>query len=462
MIKKLSINGLRGFSSKQELVLGEPTGEIGSGLTVIVGPNSGGKSTVIEGFRSLSKHNDNSFTEGKRNIQNKSRVEINLEDFSGKVISLETVSSGGSEAIWVYDESDGIIKPKVFFLPSRRVFNPYFNRIGWDRNSYVTNSSDFQFRGEAMDNFSSRLFNANGSEKREGFNKLLSKILGYELDWNIDQNESGQYYVKVEKNNNISHSSDGLGEGVVSLLFLVDALFESNEDELLVIDEPELSLHPQLQRRLLDRIMEYSKDRQIVYATHSPELISIESILNGGALARIVNSDNGSEIFSLSPSDKVHIEKLVGDLYNPHILGYDAKACFFEEDGLIIVEGQEDVVFMNLALDLLGIEGKIRFFGYGAGGSGKIFAIASVLKSLGFKDVGCLYDGDKAEEAKKTEASEGLDGYKIYTLQVDDIRDKEGKDGKIAKKGVFGLDKKIKTEHEKWFSSLIKEMLSDN
>ena len=39
-----------------------------------------------------------------------------------------------------------------------------------------------------------------------------------------------------------SYTSDGLGEGVVSPLVLIDALYDSEPGHIIVVDEPELSL----------------------------------------------------------------------------------------------------------------------------------------------------------------------------------------------------------------------------
>ena len=53
-IKKLAISGLRGFATEQSLTLAIPNGANGSGLTVLVGPNNGGKSTIVEAFKAVS------------------------------------------------------------------------------------------------------------------------------------------------------------------------------------------------------------------------------------------------------------------------------------------------------------------------------------------------------------------------------------------------------------------------
>lgn len=56
---------------------------------------------------------------------------------------------------------------------------------------------------------------------------------------------------------------------------IVEAIMDKeNKEKIIFIDEPEQSLHPQAQRALLEVISEYSSDRQIVIATHSPIFVS--------------------------------------------------------------------------------------------------------------------------------------------------------------------------------------------
>ena len=191
----------------------------------------------------------------------------------------------------------------------------------------------------------------------------MERVLGKPLQWTIDQEDNGNYYVKVTKHFGMQHNSDGLGEGILSLMFIVDALL-GNNNELLVIDEPELSLHPQF-------------------------------ISNGGTVSRVFESSDGSKICAIDERSRKFISSVSHNLNNPHIMGTDARACFFAEDNLIITEGQEDVVLYPVIMRALGMDYYLPFFGFGAGGASGIIEIAHLLQVLGFERIGAIYDGDK-------------------------------------------------------------------
>lgn len=473
MISSIKIKGFRGFAEEQELKLSKPNGEKGSGLTVIVGPNNGGKSTIIESFKVMSSGNHISFTEGQRNKAAGYVVEIVLSFDDGSIHSLKTILAGGHKAKrnpWLEGKNYDPYNPSITVLSSRRFFNPYSKEASRGNGSLLAARPDYialRARGQPIDADDNKLFKIIESPEHSAeFNNFLEQILGYELKWAVDLSNTREYYVKI----NNTHDSDGLGEGLVSLLFIVAALLNSSPDKLLVIDEPELSLHPQLQRNLLDIILEKSKESQIMYATHSPEMVSIDAILNGGTLARVVNQGNGSKIYQLNEESRDCLRKFEGDLFNPHVFGYDARSCFFEDDKLVVVEGQEDVIFLRKALKDLGISKKIRFFGFGAGGADKIIRIVTILKNLGFERVCCLYDGDKEFEKEKVESD--FPKYKFEILNADDIRDKDCRyyntcknliDGYECKnchpkRGIFDNQNKIKEEYESDFKSLLNKI----
>ncbi len=64
-----------------------------------------------------------------------------------------------------------------------------------------------------------------------------------------------------------------LSEGTLRLLWLTTLLFSPEPPPLILIDEPEVSLHPELQKILAALLQDASARTQIIVATHSPELI---------------------------------------------------------------------------------------------------------------------------------------------------------------------------------------------
>lgn len=452
MINSISCLGYRGFSTKETLNLAIPNGKPGSGLTVIVGPNGGGKSTLVECFRqlSLAKRQNATFSSGRRNKNAGDKVEISIEydEITG---SLKTIN-GGSQTKWF-----GGQLPNIYYLPSRRFFNPFFGLMDLNRETYLQNQQNYSFRSASLDQYTSRLVDWNKKGAKE-FNKVLERIVGDKLEWTIDQDDNNQYIVKITKKNGLTHNSDGLGEGILSLMFIVDSLC-GDENELVVIDEPELSLHPQLQLRLLNELMEKTRSSQVVIATHSPIMVSQEAIANGAMVARVHEEENGSVVSCIDDESRKFIKSTVQNINNPHILGLDARSCFFAEDKIIITEGQEDVVLYPVILKGLHKNYSIPFFGFGAGGASSIRSVAHLLSNLGFKRVGAIFDGDKEEEYKKFNEEFSKEGYKAWMIPADDIRCKEAIPEKPPVEGLLAEDRKtLKEEYIGPMSKILDEI----
>lgn len=83
--------------------------------------------------------------------------------------------------------------------------------------------------------------------------------------------------VKVEvsrrkaESNFIEYSEAYAGSGEYAVIMMVHLIFEASDKSLLLMDEPENSLHPESQRRLMEYILMMSQTRkhQFVIATHS-------------------------------------------------------------------------------------------------------------------------------------------------------------------------------------------------
>jgi hypothetical protein len=221
----------------------------------------------------------------------------------------------------------------------------------------------------------------------------LEQAIGVKPEWTIDQSDQGQYFLKFY-NGRHSHSSDGMGDGIINVFAIVDSLYDSKPGDVIVIDEPELSLHPSLQKRVAALLRKFSCDRQIIVSTHSPYFVDLASLANGADLARIIATDQGTKINQISENTKALIGRLsTRNLYNPHIFGLDARELFFQEDGIILTEGQEDVLLYPKIAEQIGTEINGNFFGWGVGGVGNIAGLCTILKDLGFKKVAALLDG---------------------------------------------------------------------
>ncbi|MYC64653.1 MAG: AAA family ATPase [Caldilineaceae bacterium SB0661_bin_34] len=462
-VETLSIEGLRGFAECQELKLAVPTdNKPGSGLTILVGPNNGGKSTITEALDAVFRSRPVSFSEGKRNKGAGDRISLRLKFTSGGTSELCTVPTGGSQT----HRPNGETPPNAcFYLPSRRRFNPYFGSSRETRDSYTVNQANTLqgTRNTPLDGFSGRLFKV--QQNIEDFNKVMKQVVNPVPEWTIEQSDQGQHYVKLDAGEH-HHSSDGLGDGIVSLLFIVDALYDSKPDQLIVIDEPELSLHPAFQRRLAHLFAEYAKDRQIVYATHSPHFVDFKYVVNGAQVARVHKANHRCVVSHLSSETAKSVGRLLRDDHNPHTLGLDAREALFREDGVIVVEGQEDVIFYPKILDQLADRNHLsrclaeeirdRLFGWGAGGAGKVRTLLALFRDLGFAQVAAILDGDQRD--LMSELQQDFPQYDIHAIPADDVRSKRPRAAQGATCGLLDADRQLKPDFENELAELFSSL----
>ncbi len=121
--------------------------------------------------------------------------------------------------------------------------------------------------------------------KRDAFIEALESAFAMS-DLTIAQRTAFAKKPELRSNNEIGFKRDGIsGEQSVGLLdlssgekqFLIllsEALLERDAETILIIDEPELSLHITWQRRLVHDLRRLNPNVQLILATHSPDVVS--------------------------------------------------------------------------------------------------------------------------------------------------------------------------------------------
>ncbi len=184
---------------------------------------------------------------------------------------------------------------------------------------------------------------------RERLQKLFKRNI--EIDW--DAGELKVSFARLDDCNSY-YSSGREASGLLHLVGILSALYDDDVGVLL-IDEPEVSLHPQLQAFLLKEIIrvagipgEDGYKKIIVMATHSTEMIKISK--TDDLLSFIFCNDLKEE--------PIQIPKNAGELKNGKLrtlitrLGQEHKLALFSRTPLL-VEGPSDVIVCNALSDKL-------------------------------------------------------------------------------------------------------------
>jgi len=178
----------------------------------------------------------------------------------------------------------------------------------------------------------------------------------------INLNKTLQKYLKLEIKPNQSQSNiffeilnsekqtiwiDELSSGEQSLFSIIMTIFGYDlENWTLIIDEPELHLHPQAENKIINFLDRASKKFkiQIIIATHSPTMINTNTI---SQTIRIYKYQNQTKIYNR----KQEIQKDESELLQMLKYGNIAKMFFCEK--IIMVEWETDMYFWNWYLEYL-------------------------------------------------------------------------------------------------------------
>jgi energy-coupling factor transporter ATP-binding protein EcfA2 len=213
------------------------------------------------------------------------------------------------------------------------------------------------------------------------------KNIEFSLHLNADQIIPG---VKEKNTHDFSRRSDGFKRFVTFLLMIsVNVKTDNIRDTLLLIDEPDISLHPSGARYLRDELIRISKTNYVIYSTHSIFMI------DSGDIARHYIVKKKEEITSIeSAGDSNIADEEV--LYNA--LGHSIFAILNEKN--IIFEGWNDKYLFRIALDGASAALKKKFKDVGVCHAKGVKTIKTITPMIELANRKCLVISDSDQAAK--------------------------------------------------------------
>lgn len=112
------------------------------------------------------------------------------------------------------------------------------------------------------------------SEAVKKFQEISGSQIRLDFLDNCEPFKNAFFAAKKDNHQQIALSNLGSGyEMIFALLYSFYLAQQSGKQLIVLIDEPELHLHPRLQEKFVGFLLEFSKDAQIILASHSPLLV---------------------------------------------------------------------------------------------------------------------------------------------------------------------------------------------
>ena len=138
--------------------------------------------------------------------------------------------------------------------------------------SSIVARSELEENGSNLVNIIQQLLK--NKSKKEKLNKLIKMILPFIDDIKIENNVNKSVFFKVKESyNKKEFPSYMLSDGTVNILAVIIALYFQDDNDIIVLEEPERNIHPKLLSTLVNILSDVSQKKQIFVTTHNPFIV---------------------------------------------------------------------------------------------------------------------------------------------------------------------------------------------
>lgn len=246
-----------------------------------------------------------------------------------------------------YPIEDGLQQTDVFHQNFSSLFKRYQDK--YEENGYRQYKCDIKGLTEITYLTEEEFLKTYGEAPWDFVNKIIQEAnLDYHIKVPQDYNRDAPFELKLI--NNLSQAEINfidLSSGEKVLMSLALALYNSNFDiefpKVLLMDEPDASLHPSMSKKFLNVVQEVfvkQKGVKVIITTHSPSTVALTpeeaiyvvnkggqrveksskdyalSILTSGLPSFSINYENRRQVFVESENDVIYYEKIYRKLNN--------------------------------------------------------------------------------------------------------------------------------------------------
>ena len=190
-----------------------------------------------------------------------------------------------------------------------------------------------------------KIFQLNISEFSKKMNANYRKNGGvediyYSLSYDMEKMfsiEVDTWHEELKRSNSVENLSNGMKS--IYMLSMLETYIEDENimQSIIVVEYPELFLHPSLQKTASKILYRLSKKNQVIFTTHSPNMVSN---FTRGQICQMILDENGYS----TARQNADIDDILNDL------GYSAND-FLNVDFVFIVEGKQDKTRFPLLLE---------------------------------------------------------------------------------------------------------------